>query len=91
MKFQRLMPGGFVLRTVRSLQCMPSEALAGRQGDVGVLRDEMWYAVELSCTAIVPEWGDQAVQFRQEENGVISTTGVNHFAFRRQDVLHVVY
>lgn len=61
------------------------------QGDVGVLRDEMWYAVELSCTAKVPEWGDQAVQFRQEENGVISTTGVNHFAFRRQDVLHVVY
>jgi hypothetical protein len=50
-----------------------------------------WYAVELSCTAFVPEWDNQAVQFRQEENGVISTTGVNHFAFRRQDVLHVVH
>ena len=61
------------------------------KGDVGVLRDEMWYAVELSCSATVPEWGQQIVQFRQEENGVISTTGVNHFAFRRQDVLHVVH
>ena len=60
-------------------------------GDVGVLRSEMWYAVELSATATVPEWDGQAVQFRQEENGVISTTGTNHFAFRRQDVFHMVY
>ena len=49
------------------------------------------YAVELCAEAPVPEWGGQVVTFRQEENGVISTTGVNHFAFRRQDVLHVVY
>ena len=54
-------------------------------GDVGVLRSEMWYAVELSATATVPEWDGQAVQFRQEENGT------NHFAFRRQDVFHMVY
>jgi hypothetical protein len=32
------------------------------------------YAVELCAEACVPEWGDQMVTFRQEENGVISNT-----------------
>eukprot|EP01051_Picozoa_sp_SAG22_P004193 SAG22_NODE_219_length_14877_cov_14.334619_4_plen_100_part_00 len=62
-----------------------------QKGSTGVLRSEMWYAVELSCSSTVPEWGDQLVQFRQEENGVISSTGTNHFAYRRQSVLHLVY
>merc|ERR1712224_1068223 len=36
------------------------------RGDVGVLRAEMWYAVELCARSYVEEWG-QEVLFRQEE------------------------
>jgi hypothetical protein len=56
----------------------------------GVLRSEMWYAVELCCQCLVPEWGGQKVLFRQEENGVVGKQG-NHFAYRRQDTFHLVH
>ena len=58
------------------------------RGDVGVLRAEMWYAVELCARSYVEEWG-QTVLFRQEENGILTETG-NHFALYRQEGFHLV-
>ena len=54
----------------------------------GVLRAEMWYAVELCARSFVEEWG-QEVLFRQEENGIVTKTG-NHFALHRQEGYHLV-
>ena len=39
------------------------------------VRAPMWFAVELSATMAVPEWGNQVVEFRQEEDAVVVSAG----------------
>lgn len=60
------------------------------RGDV-VLRPSTWHSIELQATVPVPEWGDQAVRCRQEEEAWLDEAGRRHWVFRRQERFHLVW
>lgn len=59
------------------------------RGDIKVI-PSMWYSVELQATVAVPEWGNRAIEFRQEEDMYIDAKGVNHWVLGRQTEFHLV-
>ncbi len=58
------------------------EALGGR-GEVRVLPDT-WFAVELSATTPVAEWGGQPVVVYEEEDAGLDAAGATHWILTRQ-------
>ena len=50
----------------------------------------MWFSIELQATTPVPEWGGQPVRSAQEEDVVLGTDGVPHWALKRQTEYHLV-
>ncbi|MEM1268500.1 MAG: M24 family metallopeptidase [Bacteroidota bacterium] len=62
--------------------------IAGR-GDL-LLRPNTWFSIELQATSQVPEWGGQAVQFRQEEEAYLDASGNRHWVLGRQETFWVV-
>jgi Xaa-Pro aminopeptidase len=48
-----------------------------------VFRPNTWHSIELNATHKVPEWGDQAVRFAEEENAVITKAGWDWIAPRQ--------
>ena len=59
------------------------QAPLGGRGEVRVLPDT-WYAVELSATTPVPEWGNQPVVVYEEEDAVLDAAGATHWILSRQ-------
>ena len=64
------------------------EALPGR-GNVRLSRNT-WHSIELQATVEVPEWGDQRVSFRQEEEARVGDDGTRSWMYMRQTELHIV-
>lgn len=64
------------------------EALPGR-GDVR-LSPNRWFSIELQARVAVPEWDDQQVSFRQEEEARIDADGERSWVYARQTKLHLV-
>jgi len=60
------------------------------RGDIKII-PSMWYSVELQATVQVPEWGNQAIEFRQEEDMQIDANGENHWIFGRQTEFHLIH
>ena len=59
------------------------------KGDVKV-RASSWYSIELQIRHRVPEWADQLVQFRQEEDAGIDASGQATWILSRQSQLYVI-
>ena len=64
------------------------DGVPGR-GDAKVI-SSMWFSIELQATTPVPEWGGQPVRMAQEEDMIVSASGVARWAVRRQDKLFLV-
>ena len=64
------------------------EALPGR-GNVR-LSTSTWHSIELQATVEVPEWDNQRVRFRQEEEARVSSDGSRSWVYKRQTELHIV-
>lgn len=60
------------------------------RGDV-LLEPSTWHSIELQATTPIPEWGNQPVSCRQEEEAYLDEVGARHWAFRRQSRFHVVW
>ncbi len=60
------------------------------RGDV-VLRPSTWHSIELQATVPIPEWDDQPVQCRQEEEAYLDEAGDRHWVFRRQEQFHLIW
>jgi len=58
-------------------------------GDLKV-RKNTWFSVELQATSTVPEWDNQPVSFRQEEDIFIADDGLPHWVYRRQTELYLI-
>jgi hypothetical protein len=54
------------------------------------LRTNTWHSVELKADKRVPEWDDQVVEFRQEEDVMVLDDGTLAWAFERQTEFHIV-
>ena len=65
------------------------EAIPGR-GDVRI-RENTRHSIELQSKLAVPEWNDQLVEFRQEEEAYLDEKGDRHWVYRRQEHLHLVW
>jgi hypothetical protein len=48
-----------------------------------VFRPHTWHSIELNVTHKVPEWGDQAVRFAEEEDAVMTEAGWDWIAPRQ--------
>eukprot|EP00040_Diaphanoeca_grandis_P017312 m.90078 g.90078 ORF g.90078 m.90078 type:complete len:463 (+) comp26363_c0_seq1:154-1542(+) len=59
------------------------------KGDVKVLANS-WYSVELQVRHRVPEWNNQLVEFRQEEDAAIDVSGRVSWVLKRQSALYVI-
>ncbi|MCZ6758405.1 MAG: M24 family metallopeptidase [Bacteroidetes bacterium] len=64
------------------------EALPGR-GNVR-LSPNTWHSIELQATVEVPEWDNQRVSFRQEEEARVGKDGTRSWVYMRQTELHIV-
>ena len=64
------------------------EALPGR-GNVR-LSPNTWHSIELQATVEVPEWDNQRVSFRQEEEARVGNDGTRSWVYMRQTELHIV-
>ncbi len=60
------------------------------RGDIP-LRPFTWHAIELQARYPVPEWGNQEVSCRQEEDAFVSREGEVDWAYRRQTRFHLVW
>ena len=65
------------------------EAIPGR-GDIKI-RKNTWHSIELQSKLRVPEWDEQLVEFRQEEEAYLDENGDRHWVYRRQERLHLVW
>lgn len=65
------------------------EGVPGR-GDAE-LRPNTWFSIELQATVPMPEWNGAPVRCKQEEEAYLDGNGDRHWAFRRQDRLHLVW
>lgn len=60
------------------------------RGDIP-LRPFTWHAIELQARYPVPEWGNQEVSCRQEEDAFVSREGEVDWAYHRQTRFHLVW
>ena len=51
----------------------------------------VWHSIELQATTKVPEWDEQAVSCRQEEEAYLDEHGDRHWVYGRQDSFHIVW
>jgi len=59
------------------------------KGDIKV-RSNSWYSIELQIRHRVPEWDNQLVEFRQEEDAAIAENGRRSWVLNRQSSLYVI-
>lgn len=64
------------------------DGVPGR-GDAAVIPN-MWFSSELQVTSPVPEWGNQPVRVRQEEDFVVGADGKPQWAIARQEKFWLV-
>ena len=56
-----------------------------------IMLPNVWHSIELQATTEVPEWGDQPVSCRQEEEAYLDEQGDRHWVYKRQDAFHIVW
>ncbi|HEX4960044.1 MAG TPA: M24 family metallopeptidase [Thermoanaerobaculia bacterium] len=59
------------------------------RGDLAI-RPSTWFSIELQATSPIPEWKDQKLACRQEEDAYLDENGDRHWAFRHQERFHLV-
>jgi peptidase M24-like protein len=59
------------------------------RGDLAI-RPSTWFSIELQATSPIPEWKDQRLACRQEEDAYLDENGERHWVYRRQERFHLV-
>ncbi len=54
------------------------------------LRPATWFSIELQSASTIPEWNNQRLSCRQEEEAYLDDQGNRHWTFRRQERFHLV-
>ncbi|KAJ9455097.1 hypothetical protein DIPPA_29472 [Diplonema papillatum] len=54
------------------------------------VKPDTWYSIELCANSSIPEWNDQIVEFRQEEEAFILADGHAGWVLDRQTKFHIV-
>lgn len=54
------------------------------------LRPAAWFSIELQATSPIPEWKNQPLACRQEEDAYLDDQGNRHWVYGRQERFHLV-